>query len=333
MDISNQFFARIRRFGWLGPRSRRYSAAGLVVLLLMAVGLFFNAPPQKFPAGTVVTVSAGSSVSSQAEKLKVQSFISSSFLFTRLVPLVGKKGIIAGDYYFPSKLSLFEVVMRITHGTFGMQPAKITIPEGYTVSDIGSLFQSGRFYKFSAVDFIALAKSKEGYLFPDTYFFMPSVTASDITQTLSDNFNAKIKPYAIEIASSTHSLSDIISVASIVEKEAASSTDRQVISGIIWQRLKLGMPLQVDATLGYVLDKGTFQLTSNDLKLDSPYNTYVYRGLPPAPIGNPGLDSIDATLHPATTKYLYYLSDKSGKVYYAKNFAEHQVNRQKYLGK
>lgn len=306
---------------------------GVLFALTLGVGVYLSMPTARFPVDTIFTILPGSSISSVGDKLKAQGYISSSFVFRRLTQVVGKKGIIAGDYYFPTKFSTIEMAKRLTHGVFGIVPAKITIPEGFTIRDIAILFQDKKFFKFDRTEFMALSKEKEGYLYPDTYFFMPIVTAGDIFKTLSDNFDVKIRPYDAAFASSTHSKEDIIKVASIVEKEAATSTDRQIIAGIIWQRLKNGMPLQVDATLGYVLDKGTFQLTTDDLKLDSLYNTYVYKGLPPTPIANPGIDSIEAALYPRETKNVYYLSDKNGKVYYAKTFQEHQQNRENYLGR
>ena len=120
-------------------------------------------------------------------------------------------------------------------------------------------------------------------------------------------------------------------MASIIEKEAHTSDDRRVISGILWERLKIGMPLQVDATFLYINGKNTYDLSVDDLAIDSPYNTYKYAGLPIGPIGNPGLDSLEAALAPMTSPYLYYLSDKSGKTYYARTFNEHKRNREKYM--
>jgi UPF0755 protein len=120
-------------------------------------------------------------------------------------------------------------------------------------------------------------------------------------------------------------------MASILEAEARTTETRKIISGILWKRMEIGMPLQVDAPFQYIIGKNTFQLTTNDLKFDSPYNTYKYKGLPPGPIGNPGLDAISATVNPIKTNYLYYLSDVRGNMHYAKTFAEHVINKEKYL--
>jgi len=120
-------------------------------------------------------------------------------------------------------------------------------------------------------------------------------------------------------------------MASILEGEALTTSDRKLVAGVLWRRLEIGMPLQVDATFSYVNGKTTFELTLDDLKIDSPYNTYKYKGLPPTPINNPGLNSINAALYPTKTKYLYFLSGNDGKMHYARTFEEHKRNRQLYL--
>ena len=123
---------------------------------------------------------------------------------------------------------------------------------------------------------------------------------------------------------------DVIIMASMLEKEARQLETRRVIAGILWKRLERGMPLQVDAVFGYILDRDTFSPSLNDLSINSPYNTYTHTGLPPGPIGNPGLESLDAALHPVETPYWYYLTGADGTMHYARTFAEHVANR-KYL--
>ena len=120
-------------------------------------------------------------------------------------------------------------------------------------------------------------------------------------------------------------------MASILEKEAQNFEDRQKVASILWKRIAIGMPLQVDATLDYILDKNTYELTLTDLATSSPYNTYKYRGLPPKPIASPGMESIKAAISPTPTKYLYYLTDRDGKFYFAQTFEQHLVNKTKYI--
>ena len=133
------------------------------------------------------------------------------------------------------------------------------------------------------------------------------------------------------LATTTYKLGDIIIMASILEAEARTTESRKIIAGILWKRLKLGMPLQVDSTFSYINGKNTYELTLDDLQIDSPYNTYKYASLPPGPIGNPGVDAINSALNPTVTKYLYFLSSKSGKMYYATTFEQHIKNKELYL--
>lgn len=135
-----------------------------------------------------------------------------------------------------------------------------------------------------------------------------------------------------DVEKSGRTLNEIITMASLIEEEANTKESRRIISGILWQRIKQGMRLQVDAVFPYIMNKFSLQLTKEDLMDDSPYNTYRYAGLPPGPISNPGWDSIYAAIYPAKTSYLYYLSDREGNMYYAKTFEEHKANKAKYLG-
>lgn len=195
---------------------------------------------------------------------------------------------------------------------------RITIPEGYAVKDIAERFKN--FRNFNGEKFLELAKNKEGYLFPDTYYFTSKETPEEIIEKLENNFKAKAGDVQ----------KDILIMASIIEKEAHNKEDRRIISGILWKRIKEGMPLQVDAVFDYLLDKESSEITQADLKMDSPYNTYKHKGLPPTPICNPGLDAIDAALNPTDSKYWYYLSDRNGVTHFAKNFDEHKLNRARY---
>ena len=149
---------------------------------------------------------------------------------------------------------------------------------------------------------------------------------------MNNNFNEKIASTP-SIATSTFKLKDIIIMASLVELEARTTESRKIIAGILWKRLSLGMPLQVDSVFLYINGKNTYELTTMDLKIKSPYNTYLYKGLPRGPIGNPGLDALQSTVDPTKTKYLYFLSSHDGAMHYAKTFEEHKRNREKYLNR
>ena len=176
-----------------------------------------------------------------------------------------------------------------------------------------------------------MSRAQEGYLFPDTYFPRPGESTDAILSVFDNTFRSKISKIQKEIKASGHTLEELLTMASILEKEASKTKDRQQIAGVLWYRVKIGMPLQVDAVFPYILGKNTFQLTTDDLKFDSPYNTYTNKGLPPGPINTPGLDSILAAATPIKSKYLYFLSDKAGNFHYAVTYAQHLANKKKYL--
>ena len=174
---------------------------------------------------------------------------------------------------------------------------RVTVPEGFNIRQIAERLEEAGF--FPAEEFIKLAQNEGGYLFPDTYEFYGHARPEEVILRMKENFLKK----AGEVSP------DAVIMASLLEEEAAQTEDRKIISGILWKRLGAEFPLQVDAEPG----------------------TYEYLGFPPSPITNPGLDAIDAALHPASSPYWYYLSDKEGNTHYAKTFEEHKANRLKYL--
>lgn len=180
--------------------------------------------------------------------------------------------------------------------------------------------------------------SLEGYLFPDTYRVFASSSPQDIVSRLLQNFEDKLTPEMLqEIKRQGKTIHEIITMASIIEKEAplfnqTHEQDAKIISGIFWNRLNIGMALQSDATLSYIFEDNKPAHSGAELKVDSPYNSYLYRGLPPGPICNPGLISIKAAIYPAETDYFYFLTPLDGsRVYYAKSYQEHLNNKYKYL--
>jgi UPF0755 protein len=163
--------------------------------------------------------------------------------------------------------------------------------------------------------------------------FPKNVTTEEIIDTLEKTFKQKINTPETKqkVKELNRSLEEIIIFASIVEKESTKDAQQEV-ANILWERLNIDMPLQVDATFVYSINKGTFDLTQEDLKNGyNPYNTYTHKGLPPTPIGNPGLSSIEAVLNPTSTENLYFLTGKDGEMYYASNFEQHKRNRALYL--
>jgi UPF0755 protein len=304
-----------------------YFTALFIFLLFFYLGV--STAPRNFPTHTIVTVRSGAGLVEVANTLKDTGVIrSASWFRTVIVALGGESKLQSGDYHFSYPQNIYSVASKIIHGDYGIERVKVTIPEGFTKKKIQSLFDE-RFTAFDHREFMNAAK--EGYLFPDTYPIPVNATASSTIALLHDNFLKKIFPYSGEIAASGRSLNEIITMASIIESEANTKIDRTIVSGILWKRLKQGLPLQVDATLTYINGKESKDMTQADLAVDSPYNSYVYKGLPPTPIANPGLESIEAALRPATSTYMYFLTGNDGKMYYAKTFDEHRANIQKHL--
>jgi len=287
--------------------------------------------PANFPEGGVITIERDTHLSEIAELLEREEVVrSASALRIIILLLNGERSVFAGDYYFNSKTNLLRVAQMVTRGEFGLKPVKVTIPEGATVNDMVNIFVIN-FNQFSGEEFLELALPMEGYLFPDTYFFLPTVLPKKIVKVMKENFTERIQEINEDIGAFGESLDDVVIMASILEKEARTTETRRTIAGILWNRIAIGMPLQVDAAFLYINGKNTFELTLDDLQIDSPYNTYLYPGLPQGPIANPGLDALKAAINPIETNYLYYLSDLEGIMYYSKTFEEHKLNKEKYL--
>lgn len=302
--------------------------AGLVIFTIY---YFIFSPPIHFPLRKTVRIEEDMTVEKIADYLKEAKIIRSKIVFASILSLSDKdKNIVAGQYQFEKPFSLFTVVKRLVSGTFGFHMVKVIIPEGATNAEIAIIFDR-KLPAFNRDNFLKITEGKEGYLFPDTYFFTPVATEKDVFKKMTDNFALKAGPYQMETLVTGHSFQEIIIMASLLEEEARKTEDRKMISGILWRRINENMPLQVDAVFPYILGRNTYQVTKDDLNHSSPFNTYKYKGLPPAPISNPGLDSIAAALRPTKSDFLFYLSDRAGIMYYARDFEEHKINREKYL--
>jgi UPF0755 protein len=244
----------------------------------------------------------------------------------------GKVTVIEGNYLLNKKQSVITLAWRVTHGQLDIIPVKVTFPEGINSFEMASIL-SNNFPAFDKNIFQDLIKTKklEGYLFPDTYLIMPDMKEDQIIKMMNDNFNEKIKSVNADIKKFGKSESDVIKMASILEEEGRTPETRKIIAGILWKRISIGMALQVDSSFKYINGKTTATLTTEDLKIDSPYNSYTHRGLPPTPISNPGLEAISDAINPTKTPYLYFLTDAQGNMHYAVTFEEHVANKLKYL--
>ncbi len=301
---------------------------GAVCVLTLWAYIFFISAPRSLNTYPVsLQISSGDTLNEISVRSEEMNLVRSKTAFqTMMFILGGDTKILAGTYVFDRPQSVVDVALKISRGDRDVTSMKITIPEGFTNKEIAAVFES-KLKKFDAQEFLEKTKSMEGYLFPDTYFFFEDATAADVIASMTAQFEKKIK----DVELGGKSLKEIIIIASIIEKEASGDDDRKLISGILWKRQSIGMALQVDATFKYILGKESRDLTVADLKIDSPFNTYTNKGLPPSPICNPGLKSIMAALEPETSPYIYYLHSSDGNVYFAKNFEEHKKNKANYL--
>ncbi len=316
------------------PQHKFLIKAAIAFFVLLLIFKIFVPPfGQVFnsPQGTVVEVKKGMGARQVAVLLKSNGIISSETLFVAVISVFGNENnISAGTYLFKTSVNIIDAAQTIVHGDFGFAAVKITIPEGFTVTQIADRLAHNLAF-FKRDEFLALASTHNGYLYPETYFFLPSDSEQTIYKKMRDTFDQKTQSLQMDIASSGHSFDQIVTMASILEREVKSAEDKRIVSGILWNRIKRGMPLQVDATLAYERDKDSYTLTSTDLKQDSPYNTYTRKGLPPTPISNPGFDALFAAVHPEESTYVYFLTDRDGNVYYATTYAEHLQNKAKYM--
>lgn len=289
----------------------------------------------------------GLSASLIGERLKEKRLIRSSLAFKIYIQITARQEKIqAGEYKISPSWNLIRIVDQFIKG-----PANIwvTIPEGLRREEIAERFISllGKGKDEEAVfrkEFLDLTKEKEGFLFPDTYLFPQTASASSVVSKLTSTFEKKVDSKTKStISKSSYSLNDVVSVASLVERETRTDEERPIVAGIIYKRLSKNWPLQIDASIQYLAasnrcrEKVTCNwwqtLVKNDLKLNSSYNTYKFPGLPPTPICSPGLSSIMAAIYPKNSPYWFYLHDTNGNIHFAETIEEHNRNISVYLGK
>lgn len=292
----------------------------------------------------IFTVQKGWSDDQIAFNLKKLGVIRSSYFFNfyAIISLKHSK-LQAGDYSLSSKMSTYEIANKMAQGD--VIKNEVIVLEGWDIKDIGkylelkgicrqnyfiSLTEKDYSKKFDFLQDKPKNLGIEGYLFPDTYEISKGETCEDIISLMLSNFDKKITPaLRSEITNQKKSIFDIVTMASLLEKEVRTLDDKKIVSGILWKRISIGMPLQLDSTVNYITDKNDASVKIKDTKIDSPYNTYKYKGLPRGPISNPGLDSIMAAIYPKKTNYWYYLSD--GKTIFSETLEQHNAARLKYL--
>ncbi len=311
-------------------------------------------------------VQKGERVREIASRLENEQLIKSKIFFLLYFALRGESlNLQAGRYFLSSAMNIPRIIKILSKGEVARN--KITIPEGWNLKDIGQYLQNNNICQekefFNIVGFPAedpkshqnlrslqyfssefsFLQSKpkgislEGYIFPDTYYFQQEISSSSnqevqkLVQKALTNFGEKLTPELREaIKRQGKTIFQIITMASLLEREVKTYPEKQIVAGILWKRLKNNWFLQVDSTLTYLTGRGSSKLTKSDLNIDSPYNTYKYRGLPQGPICNPGLESIEAAIYYKKTPYWYYFTNPEGKTVFSKTLKEHNLQRAGY---
>lgn len=306
---------------------RKFFRFGLLFFFVALVtGYFFyywatRPVDSKNDVTQIFVVPPGQPASIIGRRLQQAGLIKSELVFQLLLNRFGLANQLqTGDFRLSLSMDLESIVKTLAYDTLDYW---ITFPEGLRVEEYAEKLSQKS--DLNPQDFILTAKPHEGRLFPDTYLIPYNASAEDIVNILLDNFKQK---------SPTQDERTII-IASLIERESRHAQDRILVSSVLHNRLEINMALQIDATIQYILGRTKNwwpkKLSPKDMKVQSPYNTYLHPGLPPGPVANPGLASLKAALKPAGTDYLYYVSDSAGYNHYAEDLETHRENIEKYL--
>ena len=322
------------------------STIGIIILLILFFVFFEIYVPINPDSheNITFTVKKGWSDDEIAINLQKLGIIRGNYFFQLYAILSLKHSELqAGEYNLSPKMSIHQIVNKMANGDVIRD--EIIILEGWDTQDIEKYLESKNICKKDY--FISLTKKDysdkfsflkdkpkdvglEGYLFPDTYEIGKGEKCEDVLNAMLTNFDEKLtKDLRTEMENQEQSIFNIVTMASLIEKEVRNIDDKKIVSGILWKRLAIGMPLQLDSTVNYITGKSDASVTIKDTKINSPYNTYKYPGLPKGPISNPGIESIIAAIYPVQTNYLYYLSD--GKTIFSETLEEHNAAKEKYL--
>ncbi|KPJ89508.1 MAG: hypothetical protein AMS17_01645 [Spirochaetes bacterium DG_61] len=305
----------------------------LVICVIFCIFfLYYNSPARGGNATSSFTVKQGESVKSIARNLKSKGIIRSDFFFVTLTRLTGKaRSIKSGHYNLRTDMRNTQVLQVLSMGIVATE--KFTIPEGYTIKQIAAyleekgitsseLFLDACYNKDILSRYRIPFKSLEGFLFPDTYIVAKDLSAQQLVEVMLRRFFETIEKMSYT-PSSEEEFKKVIIVASLVEKEVKVDYERELVSAVFYNRLKKGKRLESCATIQYIIGETKQKLLYSDLRIESPYNTYLNSGLPPGPIANPGYKSLFAAIHPADVDYLFFVSKRDGSHHFSSTYDEH----------
>lgn len=305
-----------------------------------------------------VEIPIGSSVTGISEKLEANGIIKNAKVFKYYVKFKNEAGFMAGEYELSPSMEIPEIINRLKTGKVLQKAAfQLTIPEGKQLKEIAQIIaktvnlpEEEVFNQINDRTFIQKMMGKypdllttdilnpnikyplEGYLFPATYpFYKPNPTVEEIVVTMLDQTKKVLLPYLAELSEKEFTAHQLLTMSSLIEEEATQKADRKDISSVFYNRIEQDMPLQTDPTVLYAQGKHKERVLYEDLEVDSPYNTYKHKGLPPGPIANAGKDSIEAAINPSETKYLYFLATPGGDVIFTNTLDEHNAAKAEHI--
>jgi len=296
--------------------------------------LHLNTAPDDFRPQTI-TIEPGQSAAEIATKLATAGVVRSAELLQgALLYFQDPTQIKATTYTFTEPQTTTEIAETLVTGEFDNDLRSLTFVEGMRAQDYAVV--AATIPGIDPAEFITLTQELEGSLFPETYFVPETITATELVELLTNTHKERIAPYQTQFAANNLTSEEALILASIIEREANTPESMRTVAGIFLNRLAIGMALQADASIEYVIEKPLGELAPGQLaselrELDSPYNTYLYPGLPPTPIGNPGETAIAAIADPIQSDYYYYITGDDGEFYYAETFDEHRVNIARHL--
>jgi UPF0755 protein len=311
---------------------------GLICIVIIS-GIYVRAqftPPANFIDSIAFEVTPGMTVRDIADAAQAAGLVRSGIiLYSILTYSHDPTGIYAGTYVFTDPASVMQVAQKLANKEIENDLVRITIPEGMPLVAISDI-AAQTLPDFNAEVYVLETNGLEGYLFPETYFVPVTFTASDLITLQQRTYEENLEPLRTAIQTSALDEYEVLILASIVEREANDEESMKMVAGILLNRLAINMPLQADASIEYIIDMPLNELPPGQLAIElrethSPYNTYLNRGLPPTPIGNPGIMAIEAVVFPTLSENFFYITDTEGIFHYAETFAEHTRNVDKYL--
>ncbi len=324
--------------GLSSGRSRLLFLSSIFLLFVVVTALVFLTSPSHNSGPKTIYFKKGTSSWKVLEQLETEGVIRNKYLFFGTVVVLGKKGRIkAGEYEFRSRIRPLQVLEALVKGD--VKRHLITIAEGLTVAQIARVIQDccvsgskGFMEKATSREFISSLglpdpgeSTLEGYLFPETYTLVRDMDPEEIIRTMVHQFKKVFGPEMKErIQEMGLTARQAVILASIIEKETSLSSEKPLVSAVLYNRLKKKMLLQSDPTVIYGIPNFNGDLTKQDLQTPTPYNTYVTHGLPPTPICNPGKESFIAAVHPASVPYLYFVSKNDGSHFFSSSLDEHE---------